>query len=469
MPRSPTRPREALSSTWWAAAFAVTLAVLSWWSEDLARNDLERVATTARWGVICGLLALWSGVYVGWTRAPSDRPLAPALAIAFAAMLACFPVGSKDVFLYAFYGKMWAEFGRSPLVHAPANVPGDSWSQFLDAWWKDRTAAYGPLFLEQTWLVHRIAGAHLWEVVLVYKLCGLAAVVLAGTWIRQLAADAAGEGFARHCAGVWMACPLVLFEAVANGHSDAVMAALLVAGVVAFARGRTFVAGAVLAAAFWYKWYALVCTPVFLVRALGRWRGRDLVVHLARLSAGAVVLSLPVLIPLAGQMRPLIERVLTFENIRVLFPTELPPTLSLLFQGFRLFGVFGTPGGTETFDLVRFTLLGLGLLWVSTRRLRDPFCAEALAVDMLWSLCLFFGLAVTMLWPWHLLPLCALALCSGRPWGWSISGLLTAVGLLSYPMTFSFSALAVALCWGALALLRHRAGPRQPADQGSPG
>ena len=53
---------------------------------------------------------------------------------------------SRDVYSYAFYGRIAAVYGENPYVHTPVEFGGDELWPLVGPKWVDTPAVYGPVF-----------------------------------------------------------------------------------------------------------------------------------------------------------------------------------------------------------------------------------------------------------------------------------------------------------------------------------
>jgi alpha-1,6-mannosyltransferase len=133
--------------------------------------------------------------------------------------LLVFPGFGSDVFIYVDYARLWAIYGEHPLLTPPIAQPADWAFQFI--WIPTQPSPYGPLWAALTWPIARLAGTSIAAQVAGYKLLALTAYVACGwliwTWpARQAQRAQALLLFA------WS--PLVLFETLAKGHNDVLLA-----------------------------------------------------------------------------------------------------------------------------------------------------------------------------------------------------------------------------------------------------
>ncbi|MCA1644032.1 MAG: hypothetical protein LC797_00720 [Chloroflexi bacterium] len=139
-------------------------------------------------------------------------------ALALVALLV-FPGFGSDLFVYVDYARLWAVYGEHPLLAAPISQPADWAFQFV--WIPAQPSPYGPLWAALTWPIAIAAGTSIAAQVAGYKLLALASYIgccrLIWTW----------PGGARTRAPALLLfawSPLVLFETLAKGHNDVLLA-----------------------------------------------------------------------------------------------------------------------------------------------------------------------------------------------------------------------------------------------------
>lgn len=433
------------------------MAVASWLAPDLMRNDFERFDDLRRSFLFFGLsgvaLAAYWTAYANRDEVPSG-PLRTTTIVCLAALFAAFPVGSKDVFGYAMFGKILGHYGANPLVTAPSAFPADPWLPFLgDARWRDWPVVYGALAVWQAWAIDGLAGADLWVAVWLYKglAMGLfgATLVVAAAVLRRPALAAPASWLLALLA--WN--PLLQFETAGNAHNDIVMVLAVCVAVWCRQRERSRAAVAVLAVAFWYKWYSLLFLPAFLVDRAGRsWRaaGGDLGVVVA-VVVGVGVLSLW---PLPGPAGAVLSNWFAPKALQGIYPNELSPLLAPLFWGLNWAGAFESVWGAWTFDVMRWSAFAAAAAAITWRQWRaGPSVESMLEAGCLWAAA-FVLLVLTMLLPWHLLMVIVPAVLCGREPFIGFAVVLTVLGLASYFLTFAVATLALALIAAGLWALR---------------
>jgi hypothetical protein len=432
------------------------LAVGSFVHTDWPRNDFERfddLRLTVYYFVLLTAACLGYAKLCLDEVALSRRTVIAAALAASALLWTSFPVGSKDVFLYALFGKVWGTYHANPYQIPPATFPGDPWLEYARTLGAQRPAPYGPLFLWQAWAGNALARSHLWLAAWAHKAVATfalaAALLVAMRFLRVVRVQQPW-----HIMTLLALNPLLLFESAGNGHNDAVMLLLLVAGLFWHVRGgthRSVLAPAILSLAVWYKWYAVLLMPAFVIDAY-RVDGRQVVWRwIFSACVSAVVFGGFLMAPLADGTPVLLGRLIGHENLRTVFPLQLSPPLAALLWVCQTTGLVDQGGNLFWFDSIRSVvfaatiLAALGCQWRGVLTLVQSVCVLALALAMF---------ALSILWPWHLLVPVAFALLSAaRPWI-LLALALTCLGLLSYFFTFAWAAAALIFVAAAVVSVR---------------
>jgi hypothetical protein len=144
------------------------------------------------------------------------------------------PLFSRDVYSYLAQGAMVGA-GVDAYTHGPAAIGGPLAAQ-VPAIWQHTPAPYGPVFLGLADAVARLAGGTVGAGVLLLRLVALAGLGLLAAVLPRLARACAVPP----AAALWLGLlnPLVLFHLVAGAHNDALLLALLAAGLLAVRGGR---------------------------------------------------------------------------------------------------------------------------------------------------------------------------------------------------------------------------------------
>jgi hypothetical protein len=457
--QAPAVAPEALPTHWQLLALPLVLGagvlLASFLKSDLTHNDFERFDDLRLTFLFFALIGAACVAYAAlWRERPvlSANIVMGSALVAGASLLASFPVGSKDVFLYAFVGKVWGTYHTNPYTTPPAAFIADPWQPFAQVIWAQQPTPYGPLFLWQARLVDGLAAGRLFVAVWAHK--AIAAAALAGAIViaAQMMDSAAPERWHRIALLAWN--PLLLFESAGNGHHDAVMLLLVLAAVWLHQRGgaaRWLLTPTALALAIWYKWYAVLFLPAFLLAAhrdagstvVRRWIIMLVVVVVA---SGTIFLA-----PLAEALPLVAQRLGAHENLRQVFPLQLSPLLAALLWGLEATGQVGGRWPLMWFDVIRLGLFALAALlvlileWRGKLGLIESLCGLSVAFTLL---------VVTVLWPWHLEVPVALALIAVTPAWRGLGVLLTLMSLLSYFFTFVWATVLLAAVAAALWILR---------------
>lgn len=244
---------------------------------------------------VAGFLVLLRETWRGTVRLRVVIVLAAAAHVVVASLVPL--LFSRDVYSYAFYGRIAAVYGENPYVHTPVEFGGDALWPLVGPKWVDTPAVYGPVFTTISRGIARAFDSPAGQIGAYRWLAGLASLatiaVIAFTAVRLRPGRAA---FAVAAFGL---NPAVLFHAVASGHNDVLVALAIAAGFLLLVHDRSLAAVAVLALGALIK--ATVVLPLVLVvvwcvaRSPGGQRGRTALTHAGLAIAIGLVFALPYL------------------------------------------------------------------------------------------------------------------------------------------------------------------------------
>jgi hypothetical protein len=192
--------------------------------------------------LMLGLLLVYGGlvlllrVWLQLAKALRNRPGVPLLylglilALWLIPMLVTAPMFSRDVFSYAAQGEMVSHH-INPYIYGPFTLGAGPYVSPVDPLWGNTPAPYGPLFLMIDGFFASITMHTATATVMALRVLELAAVVLLAYCIPKLARTVGrdpGEAFVFAVLN-----PLVIISLVGSAHNDALMVALLVAGLTA--------------------------------------------------------------------------------------------------------------------------------------------------------------------------------------------------------------------------------------------
>lgn len=188
---------------------------------------------------------------------------------------------SRDVYSYAYYGRIAAVYHSNPYVATPADYPQDALAAFVGAKWFDTPAVYGPLWTQASALVAR-AVDEVDQFIAVFRVIAIAASLATIAVVARLVRRERPhrEAFAVAILGL---NPVVLFQSVASGHNDLLVALSIASALSLVYARRNLLATAVLALGTLVKVTAVVplllLVLVAVARAPARERWRVLVAH----------------------------------------------------------------------------------------------------------------------------------------------------------------------------------------------
>jgi hypothetical protein len=224
------------------AAIAFVLAVLLlFWCQFLAMSAVAR-ASAGRWR--------WLGI-----TAP----------LAFAATLVWMqPVTTTDLYGYVARGYLMVHLHLNPMTNQALLLPGNLLVN-------RPPAPYGPAWLLLCGLYSMVAGNNLLLNLLLFKLTSVACLALS-SWLLYRLAQRMGIGSPASVVMFFAWNPLVLFEAIGNGHNDIAMMTFVLAALLltSYRHPRSALVLLVLGALI--KYTAALLIPLWLVYELNQLR-----------------------------------------------------------------------------------------------------------------------------------------------------------------------------------------------------
>jgi hypothetical protein len=175
---------------------------------------------------------------------------------------------SRDVYSYAFYGRIAGVYGGNPYVQTPLDHSGDMLWNFVGSEWVNTPAYYGPAWTSLSAVLSKILPRPI-DDVQAYRFISIAASLLTcavivwvvhRVWPQRTAFALAAFG----------ANPVVLFHSVASGHNDLLVALGIVCAYALLLSKREAAAVAVLTLTTLIKVTALLPLIMLLVWCVAR-------------------------------------------------------------------------------------------------------------------------------------------------------------------------------------------------------
>ena len=179
-------------------------------------------------------------------------------------LLGLYPITALDVAVYVVNARNWVLYGGNPLIVPPQAFPFDPYIRFAGEY-IDKTSPYGPLWEVLARIPVQLGITGIAEGIVAMKAISLLAfagmAILIGWYANQQ-----NKGFAINevtALAFFVLNPLVLLEAVGNGHNDMTMAAFVTLGLVLWQRGKWAWAAFALTLASLVKLPALIIIPLY--------------------------------------------------------------------------------------------------------------------------------------------------------------------------------------------------------------
>lgn len=324
-----------------------------------------------------------------------------------------YPMGAIDLFYYIAQIKIAFGYHANPyLVTFVPSFADDPLAKL--GWPLHIPPAYGPAWLLIEGLPATIVGFDRpVPLLLTYKAFNFVLVIMCGLLISMHHTDNKRKW---QTAYAFTANPVIIFEAVANGHNDILMTTLLIAAILAFHR-RSWLALPLLALSALVKVFAVVLIPVFLVAAI-RWKWRWDLLIISGLTGCAVAVGVIAPWWADGHMLRGMLQGMSFAH-----------DLSTL----SLFSLFREYLQQEQFSSAAIATMRLGFAGLfSAFMLLVLWCFHSLERALVLVLLLFFTL-VSSLHPWYLIPVFALLTITNGESGSAYLFCASGLSLLCYP------------------------------------
>jgi hypothetical protein len=262
------------------ALFVWAFPITVWWAhphagqDPTAINDLGRLthySPLAAAGFVAAIVALFACQVLALAAigrreeqvSPALRRVAVAFPLLFALILIWMqPVTTTDLYGYVARGYLYAYQHLNPMTKPAFLLPG---SLLVSR----PAAPYGPAWLLLCGAFAVLAGQNLLVNLLLFKVVGAGGVAVA-IWLVGVLAGRLAPHRATRIVTFFAWNPLLLFEAVGNGHNDIVMMICVLGALVLMLDRRARAAFALIVLGALIKYAAVVLVPLWLVYELAQ-------------------------------------------------------------------------------------------------------------------------------------------------------------------------------------------------------
>jgi hypothetical protein len=341
------------------------------------------------------LLVLWAA-----ERGEISTRTVVTLALAYHAVVLLLPLLlSRDVFSYAFYGRILSRYGHNPYVSTPADFPANDLSRFVWPGWRDTPSVYGPVFV---WLAAAITAVFrgMVDVIEAFRFVAVAASLGSLWFVVRLVGRVRPQRQAYAAAMIGLN-PVVLFHTVGGGHVDVLVMLAVAAAIYLVATQRELPATVALTVGALVKISAAVPLALLIAYVIARaepsrrWRVAG--AHIGTALGIAFIAA----VPFMQRSNPTLGMVELVQHGSWIAP---PALVERVFEtvGTALGGEIGGNAGVVLARLGMFAALAAGLFTIMRQVLRHAKegSVSFLAAAWGWSFLLMMLFSPT-LFPWY--------------------------------------------------------------------
>ena len=306
---------------------------------------------------------------------------------------------SRDIFSYAYYGRILSRYGGNPYVNTPADYPANDLWRFTWPGWRETPSVYGPVFV---WLAAAITAIFrsIPEVIMAFRAVAVAAS-LGAVWFVVKLVQRVKPSKTAYAAAMIGLNPVVLFHTVGGGHVDVLVMLSVAAAIYLVATDRELPATVALTVGALVKISAAVPLVLLIAyvatRAEPGKRARVLVTHIGT----AVGIFMVAALPFLQRSNPTLGMVELVQHGSWIAP---PALVERVFEalGELLAGEVGASIGVIIARLGMFAALAVGLFLVLRQVVRHASegSVSFLAAAWGWGFLLMMLFSPT-LFPWY--------------------------------------------------------------------
>jgi hypothetical protein len=305
------------------------------------------------------------------------------LTLAYAVVILVLPLLlSRDVFSYAYYGRIVSRYGGNPYANTPANYPANDLSKYVWPGWRSTPSVYGTVFV---WVSAAITSLFhsLTQTIFAFRALAIGAMLGSVWFVARLVQEIRPSKTAYAVAFIGLN-PVVLFHTLGGGHVDALVMLSVAAAAYFAASKRELPATAVLALGALVKASAavpLVLLIVYVVaRAAPERRWRVAAKHIGVAGGIGLVISLPFL----QMSNPTLGMVQLVQHASWIAPPEL---LEKTLQGLGqlMGGATGGIAGVVVARIAMYSCLAFGLFLIARQVARKAPSEDLLYLSAVWG------------------------------------------------------------------------------------
>ncbi|HEV2129326.1 MAG TPA: polyprenol phosphomannose-dependent alpha 1,6 mannosyltransferase MptB [Thermomicrobiales bacterium] len=394
--------------------------------------DLRLMSDASEQGLLVWTVALvlLTGGWVGGILAARGRalrkvrlPVTAFTVLASVAMLLTYPGTAIDVYIYAARSHLLTDLGLDPSTTLPETLWDiDPYVRYASNEWANDPSPYGPLWNLIAAPATAFDDENIAVAVVIFKAIMAAGVAITG-WLIHDIARRVQPGLAASATIGWLWSPVVLWEGIANGHNDVLLALLLVTALWCWYRGYLGSLLPLLGAASLLKVVAMITIPAAAVAIIRRtgWN-RALAAIAGRAALFSLLIAWVAFAPFYD-VAGVIDAIRAQTTVIVTSPALLAQAISNeLGWGLDVgedFPTFGVP------MIILLTLAGAIAAWLR------PSQFPTIAYEQLFW---FLVLATSNLRPWYTIWLVALglALPLGMPFARAAAFAIGGLGTYAY-------------------------------------
>jgi len=314
---------------------------------------------------------------------------------------------SRDVYSYAYYGRIVSTYGSNPYVATPLDFPLNSLFDLTWPGWRGTPSVYGPLF---TWMSAFLTSTtkSIPSLITSFQLLAGAASLGTAALLARTAQRVRPER-AVFAAAVVGLNPIVVFHVVGGGHNDMLVALAIAAAAAALFSGHRLTAAILLGLGMSVKATAVVPLLLLLVAVAASAppdkRRRELLAFCGIVGGGWLVLALPFL----QLTNPTLGLFGVAGNDSWMAPGQLVVQVGMAI-GSLVAGDAGADVGAIIARLSLFALSVTGVLLIARQLWRRPDARTPAGIAAAWAWALLIVILPSpVLFTWYLVWILPLA------------------------------------------------------------